>query len=614
MGIEIYKNGLRKNENGWIASSKTWSEGTRYRKQLNVDNGSVTQRSNLIITDMSGWTNKPTGADWTNYVRVYRKGLYNATYNFEGETGETGSSISWCDIAGTSVIAEKYGHGEVLEFTAGISNYNTFTAETSGTVEFWWQIDDLAERTRFQLIEPGLVDCINMWFDNGDIEYEDNASVWQTICSIPKINEWHHIRIDFECAGGAYLGLAADTFFVTVDGTQYGPYGFHQVAVDLNRLYFSSVNANSYIDGIGYSWDTDYTVDDNRTTVEGAEIEITSQTVHYDTNQWNDGNHDAVVFLYHKEYSDNDEFVIYYGDTDLGAPGYSTDLTVTADSPNAGDYTVQQDDYYKTEITVNGANAYQGGNLLNLWTRVSGANVQIGAANAFYGAFIWLNQAGVDFYSYNEQAPTVVLAEDGPVLAAIKVSGVIEDVGNNPLQDSGATNVTYGIIYLFCDCQLFYVKVRFDCANQLNNIQRVGLNESYYVNAYFSHQSYLFTGTQAEEAVQDRDLSVNWASKQYICYFDPTSDDGVAVHFTDENVRLEDSQLKLNEAATEQMQIRPDNSGDNDNMDADTYDMEIWFQIDDFSLDVAATEVTAYTKSNELQAATSQTTLTAQVF
>ena len=70
MGIELFKNGIYKAETGFIASSKPMLFGTRYRKQITLDDGAVTRYLNFVTVDMSGWVGFTARANNTNYVRV----------------------------------------------------------------------------------------------------------------------------------------------------------------------------------------------------------------------------------------------------------------------------------------------------------------------------------------------------------------------------------------------------------------------------------------------------------------------------------------------------------------------------------------------------------------
>ncbi|KKK57754.1 hypothetical protein LCGC14_3051300, partial [marine sediment metagenome] len=79
-------------------------------------------------------------------------------------------------------------------------------------------------------------------------------------------NKWYHIKLDFETGVGVYKGLAADTFYITIDGIQYGPYPFNNVAPHVDKIYFTCNSAavyNYYVDAIDYSWDPYYSVGRN---------------------------------------------------------------------------------------------------------------------------------------------------------------------------------------------------------------------------------------------------------------------------------------------------------------------------------------------------------------
>ena len=293
-------------------------------------------------------------------------------------------------------------------------------------------------------------------------------------------------------------------------------------------------------------------------------------------------------------------------------------MTVTADAPLAGDYTIQQDSYYKAEIFYGddgGARNDFGGGIQNMWTRVSGGNVQIGLDGSFNGGASIMIVNGVVYYSAYEETPTITLIEGttganaGAVLVAFKVTGTLQTAAHVDLQDDSLEDVTYELIYLFCNCQLIWIKNSIILANSLSDVENIAILRSMYVDAYFSHQSYQYGATQAEEVVQDRDLSAEFATKKYLCYYDITSNDGIAYHIVDETFQNIETPVFLleDEVTTEVMALYPDNSGTGTVYIAGTETITSFIQVDDFTADAADDEVTAKNKDLELQTALTQT-------
>lgn len=345
-----------------------------------------------------------------------------------------------------------------------------------------------------------------------------------------------------------------------------------------------------------------------------AGTEINSQCIDYSSNAWNGGNHDSVCFFMTGT-DTKTQYLIYYGDTDLGAPGYTSDLTVTADDPAAGDYKVVQDSYYRVEIDYS-----KGGCIFNLWTRVSGGDVRIGKTDATNIGIVLVNKNGTFYESQHELTPTITEVEGvtganaGAVLVAFKVTGIIESVAHAALQDNSAVDVTYEKVYVFCDCQLIRMNLSYTLANNCDNIRLSWFSgNNAMVDGYFSHQGYKYGTTHTVETLQDRNLGANWATKLYQCFFDITSNDGIVIHFISEDVQnLESSYWGLDdEAATDSLNMRPDNSGNNTNYTADTESMYYWIQIDDFTeadgVNDEFGDDPAHRKSQELQSTVSDT-------
>ena len=203
-------------------------------------------------------------------------GYYPATYGFENEDdGTTGTNIDFVDgnsFNTCEIVPEFDEHEKVLKLhtTGGggwRSMYNTFSEQSSGTIEFWINIQQLAYvGARLILYDSTNMGIIIYWHNNGNVYYHDGSVHIFTSYSI---NTWYHVKIEFECGGGEYQGLAADTFYVWIDGVRYGAYGFYSGVNSLTKFYFdtgSGTANNRYLDAIGYSWDEGYKKWDNIAT------------------------------------------------------------------------------------------------------------------------------------------------------------------------------------------------------------------------------------------------------------------------------------------------------------------------------------------------------------
>ncbi|MFX1275097.1 MAG: SBBP repeat-containing protein [Promethearchaeota archaeon] len=247
----------------------------------------------------SNWTGSPIRII-TPENRTYTapmSGYYPATYGFENDL-DGSFPIGWIDQDGTNcattVKASHGGHEQVIQFIdAGavvgqrcmISNYFE-VSQTSGTVEWWWRYEpggtgaclgfqlfnDLGQESIYILID---------WYDNGKFELEHNSHI-EFAPGLYSDGTWFHMRVDFECGSGNYMGLAADTFNVYVNGVQYlSGEPFWRTATNFNRLRLlnpvSAETGEGYFDAISYSWDPNYNIGDNMN--EGLLLSYENSTV-----------------------------------------------------------------------------------------------------------------------------------------------------------------------------------------------------------------------------------------------------------------------------------------------------------------------------------------------
>jgi hypothetical protein len=203
---------------------------------------------------------------------------YNASYSFVNDTGLTGINIPFIKLDSnsiSSVVSEYDNHDTVLKMddnSAG-AGYNVATefliAQTSGSIEYWFQLDnDASASWQFRLMEP-ITNTIGIFlsFDQTSMEIGIRESgVWNYFSDFV-YDAWYHIVIDFECGGGAYLGLAPDTLNIVVNDYDYGVFDFDNAVSDIDEFRFYTgiaTNGKGYIDGVGYSWLSNYTKGVNR--------------------------------------------------------------------------------------------------------------------------------------------------------------------------------------------------------------------------------------------------------------------------------------------------------------------------------------------------------------
>ncbi len=211
---------------------------------------------------------EPDGKIWTEGYNGQSKQpqFYGATHQFNQPDGTSGTDIDFVDTdatAGTAtnqIIAAFDGHKKVLELAdndggASAWVYNAFSsAQITGEVEFWIQIDSLAGAGRLVRLYSGGVQVVQVRFNNANLDFIGDAGVM-----VISADTWYHMRIVFDCV--------ADTADLYVDGDlKSEDTAFNNNVASINR--FAIITGGGaivimYLDAVGYSWDPAYTVGDN---------------------------------------------------------------------------------------------------------------------------------------------------------------------------------------------------------------------------------------------------------------------------------------------------------------------------------------------------------------
>ena len=212
-------------------------------------------------------------------------GYYPATYGFENEAdGATGTGINFVDTEtnqGSSylrVISDLDGHDKVLEgYDGSTAGRNQITHDfisanqTSGTIEFYWRITTASYGANLYFYGTGASGSsgLHLGMESGYFVYRDASDFTQNIVSY-SVNTWYHVRIDFECGSGGYMGLAADRWHVYINDVLYGDYVFrfgtdldYQDSILFYNGWWAGSGYNIYYDAWGESWDPNYNIGDN---------------------------------------------------------------------------------------------------------------------------------------------------------------------------------------------------------------------------------------------------------------------------------------------------------------------------------------------------------------
>ena len=199
-------------------------------------------------------------------------GNYTATYDFLDDA-VGGNPAGWTvyEPAGITVdITASVGdHYNVLEIEDNKSPdsgyaYNDFSDQTSGTVDFWFRTNDSSKESWIIIEDNALTDSASLKIKNGKFQYLDNVLFWQNVGLEAISDTWYHIKINFNCTDAWYLWI--DGIQQTLDG--YTLYG-NPIAMDSFKISTQiDVGYSIYLDAVGYSWDNNYIVEDNKYTTD----------------------------------------------------------------------------------------------------------------------------------------------------------------------------------------------------------------------------------------------------------------------------------------------------------------------------------------------------------
>jgi hypothetical protein len=218
-----------------------------------------------------------------SYYNLSKWANFTGTYSFDAELGNSGLGIDFVDeYNGTQtaiVILEEDTHNYVLKLEdtsevdyVGVYN-NLSTYQPNGTIEFWYKTSNATKLNFIELFgDNGSIQ--NIFINNSQWYYFNSTNNGTLIPNVnnPVSNEWTHIRIDFECTNGNYLGLGEKQFRINIDGSDSGVLNFRGINnnnTKFGKLGFRTnitndgINILQHIDAIGYSWNVSYSIGDN---------------------------------------------------------------------------------------------------------------------------------------------------------------------------------------------------------------------------------------------------------------------------------------------------------------------------------------------------------------
>ena len=214
--------------------------------------------------------NITTPEDKTYYSGM--NGYYPATYGFESENNTEENVDGWFSFGGSSTSAQIInsidGHNKIYEISDGstsdlITIFTSFMDQEFGTIEYWYRSNNTLGFQFFGFYyssEPKFYYYIN------STQFHVNPPNISVRNASP--NNWYHIRVDFECTEGGYMGLSNDTWKLTINGISSDELLFNSSSNSINSFVITTDMGSSdysiYIDSVGLSWDTNYDIGDNK--------------------------------------------------------------------------------------------------------------------------------------------------------------------------------------------------------------------------------------------------------------------------------------------------------------------------------------------------------------
>jgi len=196
----------------------------------------------------------------------------------------SGSALTHAGIAGHNKIMGKSG-------TGGSSQTFTDGTQTSGTIEFWWYFDYNDDDTQFGLyantVAHGSTRVWILMIRAGYFRICTFPPTWSyrhlQTTTVASTDTWYHIKIDFSVSGApSYNPNSHSTVgWITVTINDVVKETKGAIKYESNNFYacvFTEYKSSQtyYADAVGYSWDPDYDVGDNRYEfIQPAELDYT---------------------------------------------------------------------------------------------------------------------------------------------------------------------------------------------------------------------------------------------------------------------------------------------------------------------------------------------------
>lgn len=217
---------------------------------------------------------------WSDGYESYRNaqypnntlGEYNGTHSFEDEVFFTDDDISYVDTISFNwedvrVVDEWERHKSSLHLKETDGEYvyvrDSFTEKTSGTIEFWLYLKDTTSYLEYFFKKGSDYAMYFYIWHTGAWGYKGEGGATHDLTSYGNLveDEWLHWKVSFDCDAQLYELVIKDSEGDLIVNIPSIPMRDEIDGVDHSYLVHNGFE--SYLDAIGYSWDSNYNIGDN---------------------------------------------------------------------------------------------------------------------------------------------------------------------------------------------------------------------------------------------------------------------------------------------------------------------------------------------------------------
>ncbi|MFX0009222.1 MAG: PKD domain-containing protein, partial [Candidatus Hermodarchaeota archaeon] len=236
---------------------------------------------------------------------------------------------------GVVVTKDVDDHGKVVSLNYRNSSRfcgmaQSFSAQTTGTLEFWYRTRDSDIETNFRLDQQQkLTQKEGSWFLN-------DFNITSEVGVIPNNNEWFHIRIDWrDYNTPSYLDLDLGEFRIFINNHQSSDFTLSTLGSGVASFAIEA-NGSIYIDAVGFTWE-DYDIGDNLVVIYPDHI-YNDQEITFSLINLEESEIDKSGFAYYKDEPIGENYTYLW---DFGDGNYSSDKQPSYKFSHPGEYPIR---------------------------------------------------------------------------------------------------------------------------------------------------------------------------------------------------------------------------------------------------------------------------------